>query len=174
MDLLDIKGLGKVTKEELHNENINTIDELLFHFPQSYEIYEFNMDKLFTGDIVTVKGFCDSKPVLLKYRKNVYQIIFYANINGIKIKCILFSSDYTGSGALAMLSDILNRYGADSFIGLSASVAVGSTETIFYTLSIYCGAAGVKNARYALPAALISGLVGILSGIAVLRLVLPV
>ena len=94
MDLLDIKGLGKITKEELHNENINTIDELLFHFPQSYEIYEFNMDKLFTGDIVTVKGFCDSKPVLLKYRKNVYQIIFYANINGIKIKCILFSSDY--------------------------------------------------------------------------------
>lgn len=94
MDLLDVKGLGKVTKEELHNENINTIDELLFHFPSSYEIYEFNMDKLFTGEVVTVKGFCDSKPVLLKYRKNVFQIIFYANINGIRMKCILFSSDY--------------------------------------------------------------------------------
>lgn len=91
-----------------------------------------------------------------------------------EISSLIILRPFSGSGALAMLSDILNRYGADSFIGLSASVAVGSTETIFYTLSIYCGAAGVKNARYALPAALISGLVGILCGIAVLRLVLPV
>lgn len=94
MDLLDVKGLGKVTLEELHNENVNTIDELLFHFPSSYEIYEFDFDKLFTGEVTTIKGFCDSKPVLLKYRKNVYQIIFYANINNYRMKCILFSSDY--------------------------------------------------------------------------------
>ena len=91
-----------------------------------------------------------------------------------ELSSLIILRPFSGSGALAMLSDVLNSYGADSFIGRSASVAVGSTETIFYTLSIYCGAAGVKNARYALAAALISGLVGILCGIAALRLLLKV
>lgn len=87
-----------------------------------------------------------------------------------ELSTLLILRPFSGSGALAMLSEILTVYGADSFIGLSASVAVGSTETIFYTLSVYCGVAGVRNARYALPAALIGGLVGTVGGIAALRL----
>ncbi|MBR5948941.1 MAG: spore maturation protein [Clostridia bacterium] len=89
-----------------------------------------------------------------------------------ELAALVILRPFSGSGALAMLSDLLSIHGADSFIGLCASVTVGSTETIFYTLSIYCGAAGVRNARYALPAALISGLVGTVSGIALVRLLL--
>lgn len=90
-----------------------------------------------------------------------------------ELSALLILRPFSGSGALAMLADIFKTHGTDSFIGLAASVCVGSTETIFYTLSIYCGAAGVKKSRYAFAAALISGLVGILCGIAVLRLLLP-
>ena len=89
-----------------------------------------------------------------------------------ELSSLLILRPFSGSGALAMLSDILNEYGADSFVGLSASVCVGSTETIFYTMAVYCGAAGVKNARYALPAALLSGVVGAVCGIALVRLLL--
>ena len=43
----------------------------------------------------------------------------------------------SGSGALAVVSDILSTYGADSETGRIASVMMGSTETTFYTLCVY-------------------------------------
>ena len=83
---------------------------------------------------------------------------------------LLILRPLSGSGALAMLTDLLREHGPDSFIGLAASVCVGSTETIFYTLTVYCAAAGIRKARYAPAAALLSGLVGAISGIALVRL----
>ena len=56
----------------------------------------------------------------------------------------------TGSGSLAALQEIFAQYGADSRVGRIASVLMGSSETIFYTMSVYLGAAGVKK----LPGAL--------------------
>ena len=50
----------------------------------------------------------------------------------------------SGSGAMVLFNDILATYGPDSFIGRVASVMEGSTETTFYTIAVYFGAAGVK------------------------------
>ena len=68
---------------------------------------------------------------------------------------------FSGSAALALLQDILKENSADSYIGKAASIIVGSTETIFYTIALYCGSIGIKKTRYAVAAALISGAVGI-------------
>lgn len=68
----------------------------------------------------------------------------------------------SGSGALAVLSDILREYGADSFTGRVASVISGSTETTFYTLAVYFGAVKVKKTGYTLPAALAADITGFL------------
>jgi len=76
----------------------------------------------------------------------------------------------SGSGSLALLSDILKTNGADSFAGNSASVMMGSTETTFYTLTVYFAATKIKNTRYALPAALISDLAGIIASVIICRL----
>ena len=57
---------------------------------------------------------------------------------------------------------IRDRYGADSLIGRTAAVVLGSTETTFYTISVYFGAAGIRRTRYAVPAALIADLTGFL------------
>ncbi len=73
---------------------------------------------------------------------------------------------FSGSASLALLRETLLKYGADSHIGRAASVLVGSTETVFYTTAVYFGAVGVTKTRHALPAALISGLVGIAAGLA--------
>ena len=54
------------------------------------------------------------------------------------------------------------QYGADSLIGRTAAVVLGSTETTFYTISVYFGAAGIRRTRYAVPAALIADLTGFL------------
>ncbi|MBQ2756642.1 MAG: spore maturation protein [Oscillospiraceae bacterium] len=60
----------------------------------------------------------------------------------------------SGSGATAILQDIVSNYGADSFAGRVASVMTGSTETTFYTLALYFGATSAENTRYALGASL--------------------
>ena len=77
---------------------------------------------------------------------------------------------FSGSASLAMLRDTIIKCGADSQIGREAAVIVGSTETIFYTLTVYFGAAHVTKTRHALPAALISGAVGTIAGIIFARI----
>ncbi len=66
----------------------------------------------------------------------------------------------SGSAALAVGADIMAQYGPDSQIGRTAAIMLGSTETTFYTVSVYFGAAGIKKTRYTLPAALIADLTG--------------
>ncbi len=85
---------------------------------------------------------------------------------------LLLMRPLSGSGSLSILSDILLRYGADSYIGLCSSVCVGSTETILYVIPLYCSTNGIKQTRYALVAAIFSGLVGIFTGIFFVRLLL--
>ena len=66
----------------------------------------------------------------------------------------------SGSAALAIGADLMAQYGVDSAIGRTAAVMLGSTETTFYTISVYFSAAGIRKTRYAVPAALFADLVG--------------
>ncbi len=66
----------------------------------------------------------------------------------------------SGSAALAVGAELIVQYGPDSLVGRTAAVMLGSTETTFYTLSVYFGAAGIRKTRHALPAALFADLVG--------------
>lgn len=68
----------------------------------------------------------------------------------------------SGSAALAVGADLMAVHGPDSLIGRTAAVMLGSTETTFYTISVYFGAAGVKKTRYTIPAALIADVTGFL------------
>ena len=67
---------------------------------------------------------------------------------------------FSGSAALAVGFDIMSTYGADSPIGRTAAIMLGSTETTFYTISVYFGAAGIRKTRYAVPAALVADMIG--------------
>ncbi len=73
---------------------------------------------------------------------------------------VLLMRPFSGSATLALLEKTLTSYGPDSPEGQIASTMMGSSETIFYTASIYLAAAGVKRARHAVPAALIAWIVG--------------
>jgi len=66
----------------------------------------------------------------------------------------------SGSAALAVGAELMAQYGVDSQIGRTAAVMLGSTETTFYTISVYFGAAGIKKTSYTIPAALFADLVG--------------
>lgn len=66
----------------------------------------------------------------------------------------------SGSAALAVGGELMATYGPDSQIGRTAAIMLGSTETTFYTISVYFGTAGVKKTRYTVLAALFADLVG--------------
>ena len=66
----------------------------------------------------------------------------------------------SGSAALAVGSELMAQYGVDSLVGRTAAVMLGSTETTFYTISVYFGAAGISKTRYAIPAALFADFMG--------------
>jgi spore maturation protein B len=76
----------------------------------------------------------------------------------------------SGGGALGVVGDVLRSEGADSYAGRLVSVMAGSTETTFYVLAVYMGAAGIARYRHALPAALIADLVGFTAAIVVVQL----
>ena len=69
----------------------------------------------------------------------------------------------SGSAALAVGAELMAQYGVDSQIGRTVAVMLGSTETTFYTISVYFGAAGIQKTRYTVPAALIADFVGFLA-----------
>lgn len=77
----------------------------------------------------------------------------------------------SGSGALGVLSEILNTYGPDSFAGRVAATMMGSTETIFYTITVYFGAVGIKDTRHVLPAALVADLAGVISSVIICSII---
>ena len=66
----------------------------------------------------------------------------------------------SGSAALAVGADLMANYSVDSTIGRTVAVMLGSTETTFYTISVYFGAAGIHKTRYTIPAALFADFVG--------------
>lgn len=79
----------------------------------------------------------------------------------------------SGSAALAVGAELIGQYGVDSLVGRTAAVMLGSTETTFYTISVYFGACGVKKTRYALPAALCADLAGFVAASWSVRLFFP-
>lgn len=75
----------------------------------------------------------------------------------------------SGSGSLAMIKDIFDQNGPDSFSGFLASVMLGSSETTFYTLAVYYGAVKITKSRYTVRAAVIADLIGIAASVIICR-----
>lgn len=73
---------------------------------------------------------------------------------------LVFIRPVSGSAALAVGADLMRQYGVDSPVGRTVAVMLGSTETTFYTVSVYFGAAGIRKTRYTIPAALFADFVG--------------
>ena len=71
----------------------------------------------------------------------------------------------SSSAATGLLVDLFTTYGTDSFIGRISSVMMSCTETIFYTMSVYCMAAKVKKTRYTLAGALLATLAGVVASV---------
>ena len=73
-----------------------------------------------------------------------------------EIAPLLLVKPLSGSGGIAVLSEILEKYGADSYISRCACVIYGSSETIFYVGAVYFAGLKRKKLNIALLIALLS------------------
>lgn len=72
---------------------------------------------------------------------------------------------FSGSAATSLLLDLFKNHGPDSYIGILASLILSSTETVFYTLSVYVLAAKITKTRYTIAGALFATCSGILASL---------
>ncbi|MCY0967453.1 nucleoside recognition domain-containing protein [Parathalassolituus penaei] len=80
---------------------------------------------------------------------------------------VAFMKPFSGSGARALMLDVMNQQGVDSLPGRIAAIMQGSTETTFYVLTVYFGVVGITRMRYALWAGLLCDLVGLTTAVLV-------
>ena len=76
----------------------------------------------------------------------------------------------SGSAAMAFLASTFKRYGPDSLLGFTASVMQGSTETTLYVATVYLGAVGIRDPRWAVTTGLLADAGGFLASCAVSRI----
>lgn len=86
---------------------------------------------------------------------------------------LLLVRPISGSAALGVGAELIQTYGPDSEVGRTVAVMLGSTETTFYTIAVYFGAAGIRRTRYAVPAALCADLAGFAAAALAVRLLFP-
>ncbi|MBQ8201104.1 MAG: spore maturation protein [Clostridia bacterium] len=77
-----------------------------------------------------------------------------------EVSPLLLLRPLTGSGSIAALEQVFAQCGADSRAGRIASVLMGSSETIFYTMTVYLGAAGIRRLPGVMAVSLAAYLVG--------------
>lgn len=68
---------------------------------------------------------------------------------------------FSSSAATSLLLDVYKQFGTDSYLGMTASILMSCSETIFYTMSVYFMTAQVKKSRYTLTGALVATFAGI-------------
>ena len=121
----------------------------------------------------------------LKERKNVFDIFLKGAAEGVEISLKIFPTlvgnfpgevvplawlrPISGSASMAIATAIIKNNGVDSFIGILASVIMGSTETTLYTIAVYTGSVKVKNTRGIIFAALAADFTGIMVSLLICR-----
>ena len=76
----------------------------------------------------------------------------------------------SGSGSIAVATEIMKRFGVDSLIGLMVATIMGSTETTLYTIAVYTSSVNIKKTRFVLFAALMADISGMIASVVIWRI----
>jgi len=78
---------------------------------------------------------------------------------------------FSGSASLPILQDLVNNFGPDSLIALTAGTLYGCSETTFYVIAVYFGSVNIRKTRHAIPAGLVADVVGPIASVLICRAV---
>lgn len=153
---------------------------IVYSFFKGNNIYEDFLDgakeglKIIYSIIPTIVAMSFAINIFLKSNViNLFLLLFKPIFSFIPVELIPMAilRPISGSATLVILSNILNTYGADSFIGRVASTMQGCTDTTIYVLALYFSSVKITKTRYALFVGLFADLVGIIASIIVVSLV---
>ena len=141
---------AKVKKVNVYNSFITGAKQSI---PLVVSIFPYITTIMIMVEFIKISG-------LASLLANLVSPVF--NVIGIpkELAELVLLKPFSGNGSLAILNDIFTNYGVDSYIGRSASVIVGSCDTVFYVTTLYCSQTSVKKLSYAIPEALLATLFG--------------
>ena len=91
-DLENIKGIGPKTLSYLNKININTIEDLITHFPYKYEVLKrSDVESLNDNDKIIIDGIVETIPIIFRFKKNMNKMQFSINANGKLLKINIFN-----------------------------------------------------------------------------------
>ena len=76
----------------------------------------------------------------------------------------------SGSGSIAVLTDLVKQFGPDDILSYTAATIYGSAETTFYVVAVYFGSVGITRTRHAIPTGLCADFAGAIASIFACRL----
>lgn len=126
-------------------------------------IFPYILGMILAINIITSSGFLNIISYLFRW---LFNILSFPD----ELFPLAIMRSLSGNGALAILNNILQNNGPDSYIGRLASVIQGSTDTTFYVLTLYFGSIGIKKIRYALWVGLFADVIGIISSVVIVKL----
>ena len=120
--------------------------------PIVFSLFPYLVTIFIMTELFRLSGLSD---VLITFLAHVFDFL------GIppEIAPLVILKPFSGGGSLALLTEIFEKYGVDSYVSLCASVVYGSSETTFYTLSVYFRKTRVKYTKKIIPAAIICDIV---------------
>ena len=98
-------------------------------------------------------------------RTNVYEEFIKGAKDGFHTVIQMLIKMFSSSAATGLVLDIFKNHGPDSLIGMTTSIMMSCTETVFYTMSVYYMAARVTKTRYTLAGAVLSTITGVVASI---------
>ncbi|MFA9397326.1 MAG: spore maturation protein [Clostridiaceae bacterium] len=133
------------------------------------KVYDCFMEGVMEGLKISIKIFPPILAMILAYRILSQSNALSLMINGLspmfnsigfpkELLPLVIIKPLSGSGSMGVFTEILSQYGVDSKIGIMAALIMGSTETIFYTLTVYLGSIKIKKVRHVIWAAILTQL----------------
>lgn len=148
--ILSIIFYGYYKKIDLYSSFIEGAKEGI---SSAISIFPFTISMVFAVNLFLHSGILET--IFLR-------IQFVSNFINPSIFPMALLRPISGSASLVIMSEILSKFGPDSFIGRVASTLQGSTDTTLYVITLYFGSVGITKIRYALKAGLFADLVGII------------
>lgn len=89
-ELKDVRGVGPKSLSLLNKININTIEDLVTHYPFRYDILERNeLSKVEDGEKITIDGKIESMPILMRLKTGLnkmnFRLVTQSGIVGVSI-----------------------------------------------------------------------------------------
>lgn len=128
-----------------------------------FDIFAYIVAIFIIIELFSVSGLSDKLSIILEPVFNFFGV-------PIELSKLIIVKPFSGSGGLALLTEVFEKYGVDSYISRCACVILGSSETAFYVSTVYFSKTSVKKLGFAIPIALLCTIISVILGCALCRI----